>query len=143
MKLLQKLILIPSIIGMGFGLFDKADAQSKRIRVVDTVFYGSENDSLIEKAGIPDLVTRIKDRKDLEEKNDLKIINNNDYVVFDFDNKASLEIYNINGEKVKDFNENYDKIIWDFKNNHGIKVANGVYPYRLIKKDEIKKGRLN
>ena len=162
MKLLQKLILIPGIIGMGFGLFDKADAQSKRIRVVDTIFYGSENDSLIEKSGIPDLkvnfngkesitdndgyvdlATRIKDREDLEEKNDLKIINNNDYVVFDFDNKASLEIYNINGEKVKDFNENYDKIIWDFKNNHGIKVANGVYPYRLIKKDEIKKGRLN
>jgi len=39
MKLLQKLILIPGIIGMGFGLFDKAYPQFKKNEGIKIILF--------------------------------------------------------------------------------------------------------
>ncbi|MCB9211854.1 MAG: gliding motility-associated C-terminal domain-containing protein, partial [Ignavibacteriales bacterium] len=51
--------------------------------------------------------------------------------------EVKLDIYNVNGEKIKTIINNYKQpgnysIIWDGKNNKGEMVSSGIYYYRLI-----------
>ena len=55
-------------------------------------------------------------------------------------NRARIEIYNVRGEKIKEFvilsgvegNHSQFSIVWNGTNNSGKKVAAGIYLYRLI-----------
>lgn len=59
------------------------------------------------------------------------------------ENSGRLEIFNVRGEKVKEFSlsESKGEVIWNGTNNFGKEISSGVYFYKLSTKDfsEVKK----
>ncbi len=78
--------------------------------------------------------------------------NPNTHMIFSLpqDNKVTLEVYNLLGQKVRslinnvNFRTGYHTVEWDGKNDAGENVASGMYVFRLISGKEInmKKGIL-
>jgi len=167
MKLLSiKTMFATGLFALALGLSSsKTQAQQlQRIRVVDPIMKlvdstqaGLSNypvilkDNFTQRAdtfhtnsqGYVDIVTDVKEN---ESKNNLnvRISRANNGVSFLYDNDASIEIYDLLGQRVKTLHGN--NLIWDLTNENNVKTADGVYIYRIFDKQAnnkvIAKGKL-
>lgn len=154
MKSWRKLALLASFLGAGLGLFNNANAQTKRIRVVDPILY--KVDALKNNAGIPNLKVNLNgsnfitnDSGYVDLVTNVEFIRNNDFLninlkdnnlFFNYNGQASLRIYDLLGKEVKHFDNMYENLRYDFTNNFNQRISNGIYFYVLDKKDKIETG---